>query len=71
MAYKALVLGEISDGMPGSGEWSEALAQISTRHCASVEEALQVLNSDYADCLLLFDSDPAPEPGDSSRPFKA
>jgi len=56
MAYNALVLGEISDRLLGCGEWSEALGQISTRRSRSAGEALQLLNTEHFDCLLLIDS---------------
>ncbi len=57
MAYNALVLGEINDQLTECAEWSQALGQISARRCSSTEEALQILNREHADCVLLLDSE--------------
>jgi DNA-binding NtrC family response regulator len=64
MSYNALVLGEISDRLLGCGDWSGLLGQISTRRCRSVEEALQFLNTEYFDCVLLIDSEATAESTD-------
>ncbi|HWE53168.1 MAG TPA: sigma-54 dependent transcriptional regulator [Bryobacteraceae bacterium] len=56
MKFNALVLGEINDRMLGSNEWSQALGQISSRRCASVDEAIGLLSAEHFDCVLLVDS---------------